>query len=395
MSQEKTTSKGDFSIARDILNEAMQLVSASVSTKASTWNHPYIGNLLIVASESGLELRAADEEAIVSLTVQGALVTENGKAVVPLVLLRDLVKSFPGGGRVDVRLNNEGTIVKCGRSKSTLTAAVEPDDFPLGAETDGEGISLKRDALVEIAGQVAVAASTDTSRPALTGVCFEFSSEEPALSKSKGLILVAADGFRLAVRSLPLETEQAGTEAKMVIPASSLKRLLKVLRKLDDETVTLHIMGEGKRAVFRADRFQMETLTIAHPFPKWEQIVPKSYDASMTVDTTALTLALKQARLFPDEQSSASVVKLEFLNSGENLLRISANTSLTGDYTGTLPVASVENEPVTFGMNGRFLLEMLPKLGQTIQIKTNRETDPVVLAGGEMTYVVMPVTLRS
>ena len=385
--KEETSTKGmDFSIARDILRDAVRIVSASVSTKSSTWmQSQQTGNLLIIAGDDGLELRAADIEASVSLNVQGALVTETGKSVVPLVLLKDLIETFPSGGRVDVSSNDKGTIVKCGRSESTLAAKIEPDAFPLTAEPDDDGISLKREALIEIAGQVAVAASTDDSRPALTGVCFDFSSE--------GLILAAADGFRLAARSLPLETKSE-QEEQIVIPVSSLKRLLTVLGKMDDETITLHVEDEGRRVVFHNDRFQMTTQTIAHPFPKWEQIVPKSYEASMSIGNTALSLALKQARLFPRAGREAPVVKIEFLNSAKNVLRVRANTAETGDYTGDLPVLNVENEPVTFGVNSKFLLEMLPKLGEAVQIKTNKASDPIVLMNGELTYVVMPVTLR-
>jgi DNA polymerase-3 subunit beta len=399
----------EFSIARDILSHAVQTMSASVISKTSeSFRSSYLGNLLIVADESGLTLRAADQEAIVSLDVQGALVTEVGKAVVPLELLKDLVSAFPTGGRVDVSTDDQGrTVIKCGRSKSALAANCEPETFPPGNEPEGEGISLDREILVEVLGQVTVAASQDESRPALTGVCFEFSTDGPALSSStklslsKGLTLAAADGFRLATRHLPLASEQE--EAKVVLPASSLSRLVRVMGKTDDETVTLHTL-DG-RAVFQTTGFRMEILAIENKFPDWQQIVPQSHAASVTVDATALRATLRQARLFPASEGYKKTypIKVEYLNSGENALRqssgqalrISAANSELGSYTATVPVTDVEGEPATIGLNAAFLLEMLPRLNGTIQMHTNSDSSPVVFTDTHLTYVVMPLVLRS
>ena len=83
MSNSKSDNKGpvlvgqdkgvEFSIARDILNHAVQTMSASVISKTSeSFRSSCLGNLLIVADESGLTFRAADQGAIVSLDVQGA-----------------------------------------------------------------------------------------------------------------------------------------------------------------------------------------------------------------------------------------------------------------------------------------------------------------------------------
>lgn len=374
----------EFSIARDILYNAVQTVATSVAGKATS-AASYPGSLLIAADDSGLSFRAADAETFVSLQVQGALVTTTGRAVVTLALLKELVTAFPAGGRVDVSAGDGGrTTVTCGRSKSTLTAPCEPEAFPLGHEPEGEGIPLDRQALIEALAQVSVAANRDDSRPALTGVCFEFSED--------ALTLVAVDGFRLAVRSLPLAAVHE--EAKALLPAVSLNRLVRVLSKLDAETVTLYTM-DG-RVVFQAPVLRMEMLTIEERFPNWQQIVPESHTASISVDPAALRATLRQARLFPAGEGYKKTwpIKVEYLNSGQNTLRISAANSELGSYTATVPVTGVEGEPVALGLNAAFLLEMLPKLNGTLQMRTNGDSSPVVFADTSLTYVVMPLVLR-
>lgn len=70
--------------------------------------------------------------------------------------------------------------------------------------------------LCEAIGQVALSASNDESRMILTGVFAEFEGAQ--------LTLAAADGFRLAVRTISL-VQPASDPFSIIIPARALTEL--------------------------------------------------------------------------------------------------------------------------------------------------------------------------
>ena len=84
--------------------------------------------------------------------------------------------------------------VSAGRSSSRC-GPTEPGDFPHLPTSGGESVSLSTTGLAEALRQVVRAASSEDTRPVLTGVL--------VAAESEGLRLVATDSYRLAVKDLP------------------------------------------------------------------------------------------------------------------------------------------------------------------------------------------------
>ena len=91
-------------------------------------------------------------------------------------------------------------------------------------EPAGEGVTLDAKALAEALRQVVSAASTDDSRPILTGVLMA--------AEADGLRLVATDSYRLAVRDLP-GTSFLSEGQSVLVPSSALRELARVLGQAD------------------------------------------------------------------------------------------------------------------------------------------------------------------
>ena len=84
--------------------------------------------------------------------------------------------------------------VSSGRSQFTLRP-YRPGDFPHLPAPSGEMVSLSTAGLAEALRQVVRAASSEDTRPVLTGVLMA--------AEAEGLRLVATDSYRLAVKDLP------------------------------------------------------------------------------------------------------------------------------------------------------------------------------------------------
>ena len=195
-----------FRCDRDGLSDALQTVQRGVSSRPGI---PALTGVLLEVTEDGtLTLTTTDLEvsARLSITVQAQ---EAGTALVPARLLADTVKSL-SEAPVDVETDGSQAHIRCAAYEGALRL-LPVDDFPGVQEPSGTAISAESAAFAEAVGQVARAASRDEARPVLTGVLLEISRE--------GVVLVATDSYRLAVRDL---VATADGEAKAIVPERAL-----------------------------------------------------------------------------------------------------------------------------------------------------------------------------
>ena len=136
-------------------------------------------------------------------------VSEPGVALVPARLLGDTVKSL-SDAPVDVETDQSQAHIRCAAYEGTLRL-LPAEDFPGLQEPSGTKITAEAGAFAEAVHQVARAASRDEARPVLTGVLIEVSRE--------GVVMVATDSYRLAVREL---VATADGEGKAIVPERAL-----------------------------------------------------------------------------------------------------------------------------------------------------------------------------
>lgn len=117
---------------------------------------------------------------------------------------------------------------------------------------------------------MAFAASVDESQPVLTGVLLQIDR--------KTIAMAATDGFRLALHktevAIPLEKKQ------LIIPASVLKEVLRILSATKASTITLYLPSAGSQVVLRLENVQIVSQQIDGKFPDFQVIIPKDYKTS-------------------------------------------------------------------------------------------------------------------
>jgi len=389
------------------LAKLLELAGKAVTAKADEYavaGKDYLGRVRISASDRRLTLRVTDLNSDVTVSIPAdaaefeAIVNPN-----PLLQVLKMMDDI-----VEIKVSKNGDLsVEAGRNKSNFKS--EDVEFPKASIPPAEaGISLGRKTLVQALSQVAFAASRGLERPALQGVFFEFSKD--------GLHLVAADGFRLAVRKLAVENgDYAGKQ--IILPAEAMSRLAKALGRLETETVTFHI-GRG-RAFFVSDgetvSFQATVQAIEANFPAWRDIVPAKHEGAMGVDIKELAHALKVARLFAiSSETKTFPARLMCHDSGEDVLEIrSAGGGELGDVVARIPLSNPEGTLLdAVAVNARFLTEWLPLVDNgacpeprperdegpsrracTVKLQDSPEK-PVLLETGDASYLVMPLYLR-
>src|SRR6185312_2615412 len=130
------------------------------------------------------------------------------------------VNSLPSAP-VSMELNPSNRVIKmrCARTDGNIRG-VNADEFPaIPTVEDGAAFRLPAHRLKEMINQVAIAAATDDSRPIFTGVLTTI---------GQSMTMVAADGFRLGLRSTELEGGPE-EELTLIVPAKSLLELARIL----------------------------------------------------------------------------------------------------------------------------------------------------------------------
>ena len=286
------------SVLQENLAKGLSIVGRAVSSRSTL---PVLGNILLSTDEGRLKLAATNLEIGISCWL-GAQVEEEGAITLPARLLTDWVNSMPPE-KIDMEMvvRTMSVNLKCARFESNIKG-IDASEFPLIPTADGDkSLCLPPAALRKMIDQVVSAASTDESRPALTGVLARFEGDR--------LTLAATDGYRLSVRRTVLPGP-APEDVSIIIPARSLAEVSRISGEADpDKDVEYRVAAARNQILFRVlwqgraehsgfHQVDLVSQLIDAKFPDFNAIIPKNYATRTVLDTAAFAKAARVASLF-------------------------------------------------------------------------------------------------
>ncbi len=358
-----------FRCERDVIVEALGIAGRAVSGRGGM---PGLSGVRAELVGDTLTLTGSDLDLTISIkvTVSGE---SDGLAVIPARLATDIVKALQPGA-VSFAAADESLSIASGRSEFSIRL-IAGDEFPKMSDLGADSVSLASEQLAEALQQVVLAASSDDSRPILTGVLLA--------AEADGLRLVATDSFRLAMRDVAgvsvLEEGQS-----VLIPSRALGELNRILGQ--GESVELKL-GE-REASFEVGDVQLVTRLIEGDFPNYRGLIPESHPNLLTVGRASLLDALRRVKLLARESTP---IRLEITDGAVELVAITqdvgtARESVEGSYDGS---------DLTVAFNPQFLLEGIEvATGDEVTLATIDELKPAVVrsvGSQEFLYLIMPV----
>jgi DNA polymerase-3 subunit beta len=358
-----------FRCERDVLLDALSTAGRAVGGRAG---NVALSGLHLQLTGDQLRVTGSDLDLTISqeVTVGG---NTDGIVVVPAKLIADIVRAL-GPGAVDLVVDGDEAQITAGRSEFSLRT-IPADDFPRLGQPAANEVTLSASDLSEALKQVVKAASSDDSRPILTGVLLA--------PEGEGLRLVSTDSYRLAVRDLPgtavLESDQS-----VLVPSRALAELTRALGEHD--TVALRL-GE-RDASFEVGGTQVVTRLIEGDFPNYRGLIPDSYPNKLTVGRAELLDAVRRVRLMAQE---ATPIRLNMSESGLELVAV---TQDVGQAQEALD-ANYEGSDLTVAFNPDYLIdgiEVTP--GEEVTLQTVDALKPAVMRSADSAdflYLLMPV----
>jgi DNA polymerase-3 subunit beta len=273
--------------------------------------------------------------------------------------------------------------ISAGRSQFAVRthAAADFPRLPVPAE---EAVTLPVAGLAEALRQVVRAASSEDTRPILTGVLMA--------AEAEGLRLVATDSYRLAVRDLPgagvLKEGQ-----KVLVPSRALAELQRLLGAApassgDQQTGVTLRLGDHD-ATFEVGEVRLTTRLIEGEFPNYRQLIPASYPNVLVVGREAVLDAIRRVKLLVRDPTTP--VRMALRPDGIELTVI---TQDWGQATEEVD-AKYDGAEMVVAFNPNYLIDGIEAISSDdIQLETLDALKPATIKpteGGDYLYLLMPV----
>ncbi len=375
-----------LSCLQENLKRGLAVVGHAVAGKSTL---PVLSNILLATDEGRLKLAATNLEVGITAWI-GAKIEEEGAVTVPAKLLSDVVGGLPND-KINLALDarTQTMNLTCARFEANIKG-IEADEFPvIPTIADRQPTaSFPPDLLRETVDQVAFAAATDDTRPVLAGVLMRL--------KGNMATFAAADGFRLAVRTVELP-EPVVEPLDVIVPARALIELARIVGDVEGG-VEVTITPSGGQILFHTESMDLVSRLIDGKFPDFERIIPGQYATRTVLDTQEFAKAVKLASYF--STASANIVKLTMESGGDlapGKLVISSNAAEVGSNQGALD-GMIHGEGGQIALNVKFLAEALnaiktPQIALETQTPQNPGVFKPVGADGYI-HIVMPMTVR-
>ncbi len=371
-----------------------------------------LGNVLLFADEVTQKVTLTGFDGSLGIrTSFPADISENGTITLPAKLFNDIVSRLP---EMEITLSWGESDGETGNLVATLSSAsgkfqlngMAAEEFPELPRVDNEDIiDLPISTMLEGLKGCLFAASTEISKQILTGVHLSSSEDH-----SDFLEFAATDSHRLSVLQALLnsgddaeEADTATAEDKPVInltdfaitiPARALRELEKMLVDGSQANKTVKICYDDTQIVFKLGDRILTTMRLTGTYPPYQRLIPASFTRNLVCDRKMLLSSLELVAVLAQKNN---IVKFT-LDSANNELILSVEAQDIGSATQSLP-AEIIGEDVDIAFNIKYLMDGLKALSATdIKMQLNEWNQPVIftpLNGSLMTYLVMPVQIRS
>lgn len=314
---------------------------------------PILQNIYLKASIDSLIIRATDMEKYVEIELPCKVNLEWAVTVNARTFL-DIIKS----------IDDKEIEISADQKTQVITIKATKDTFDINGISASEYVALPevpRDQTINLDTQmfaqgvekVEYAVTEKNFSPVLTGVLIKAKKDE----EGSKLVFVGTDSFRLAEYKTKNNIEQ---EFSLIVPKLSINDIQKITEfAIANECDTMKIFYSENLIAFETTvndiKIISTSLLIQWNFPEYdrEEIMPKNFNTKVLVDKSICEKAIKKIGILTKDINN-------FIQIETNQDSIIISSGKTDKWAGntTIP-AIIEGEPVSFGINGRYITDFI------------------------------------
>lgn len=371
----------NFTVAVKEFALALSRISSAIPQRSPM---PVLENVLLELEGSHLSLTATDMDITVTtqLDVKGM---SAGGVLVPARRLTDTIRALDVGELVFASDPDSRRVTLQTSGGEYKLSGMDPAEFPSRARFEASiSLALPRDKFTSMVDRTMFACSTDEFRPAMTGVLFQFRSDE--------MRAVATDGFRL-VRVIDHETSVTLEEnVDVIIPPKALHL---AERAFAGEAITLEANQTHIR--FSDGTTTITARLIDEHYPNYESVIPQANDKRMIIRRDDLLNTVKRVSLYSNSQTRQVRLKM-----GNNALRVQAEDIDTGGEAYEQVTCDYGNDELEIGFNSQYVRDALDRIeSDEVAFDFSTPLRPSLISpygtqnGQEVLMLLMPVRLNN
>ncbi|HET8736166.1 MAG TPA: DNA polymerase III subunit beta [Pricia sp.] len=370
-----------FIVSSTYLLKQLQVLGGVINNSNTL---PILDNFLFDLDQNTLTISASDLETTMS-TVLKVDSDNQGTIAVPARLLLETLKTFPEQPLTFVVEDNNTVEISSNHGKYALAYA-DGAEFPKAVElTDPSSTTLMGDILATAIDKTIFASGNDDLRPVMSGVFFQFSTEN--------LIFVATDAHKLV--KYQRHDVNASEVAEFIMPKKPLNLLKGILAGSESDVL---IEYNDSNAKFSYENTELICRLIDGKYPNYEAVIPKENPNKLSISRTQFLSSVRRVAIFSNKTTHQIRLKIAGAE-----LNISAEDIDYSNKAEERLTCAYQGDDMQIGFNSRFLTEML----------NNMDSDEVVLEmslpnragiltpadglddGENVTMLVMPVMLNA
>lgn len=360
-----------FSINRSLFIQALNATKRAISSKNAI---PVLSTIKIEVSSTDITLTGSNGQISIENTIPvsnenaGLLITDRGSILLEANFFINIISSLPDVTLDFKEIEQHQVVLTSGKSEITLKGK-DVDQYPRLQEVSTDNpLVLETKLLKSLINETAFAASTQESRPILTGVHL-------TLSNHKDFKAVATDSHRMSQRLLVLD--KASTDFNVVIPSRSLREFSSVFT---DDIETVEIFFSPSQILFRSENISFYTRLLEGNYPDTDRLLINQFETEATFNTQALRHAMERAFLISNATQNGTV-KLEIK---ENTISAHVNSPEVGKVNEELEIVEKSGSDLTISFNPTYLIEALKALkSETVRIRFVSPVRPFTLTPGD------------
>lgn len=355
------------------LSKAIGIVQKGISSKTTL---PILSGILLKAKDNTLTLTGTDLEIGIE-TALDCSVEKEGNIVMTSRIFGDIIKKLPDLP-VEIEVDEKQNIhIKCGMSKFNIQGQTS-EEYPRLSDIDNKKyFKIPKDLFKNMIRQTIFATAQDETRPILTGALLEISDGK--------ISLVALDGYRLALKSAPVDYSE---DVKVVVPSKTLNELNKIL---EDDDSDVKVSCTDSHIIFMLNKTIITSRLLEGQFLNYNDIIRNDYKSRVRVKTQDVKDSIERASLLAREGKN-NLVKLEI---SDYKLVITSNSEI-GDVYEEIPI-DLEGEDIEIAFNSKYILDGIRVIdSEEITMDFVSSVNPCIikpLDDENYTYLILPVRL--
>ncbi|MBS1615632.1 MAG: DNA polymerase III subunit beta [Bacteroidetes bacterium] len=344
-----------FIVTSTSLLKNLQQISGIISSNTVL---SVLEDFLFELKGTTLSLTATDLETMMRVHLEVTEAQDDGSICIPSKILLEYLKNLPEQP-ITFNISEKDLSIEMSSSVGKYRIGGEKaDDFPKEPEAaETTSFEMPSIALVESINKTLFAVSTDTLRPAMTGVFFELHTDS--------ITFVTTDAHRLVqFRRKDINPPLADG---FVVPKKPLQQLRSTLPA--DETL-LRLSYNGSHLFVSTEKLQMSCRLIDARFPDYKAVIPQDNPYLLTVNRNDFMGALRRVSVFANKTTSQVVLEI----AGNSLQLFAQDIDFSYEGKESLPCA-YQGEDMRIAFNARLMVEMIANMeGSDVQLELSTPT---------------------